>query len=49
MRHLTPQEREIYLNLSRWMDHMQGITEVRQNADLINFATIHLLGWNSKA
>lgn len=49
MKQLTPQERENYLNLSRWIDHLQNTAEVRQNADLINFATIHLLGWNTRA
>jgi translation elongation factor 1 epsilon-1 len=47
MKQLHPLEKENYLNLSRWYDHLQQVSEIRQNSDSINFSTIHLLAWNS--
>ncbi|XP_005179102.1 eukaryotic translation elongation factor 1 epsilon-1 [Musca domestica] len=45
MKSLTPIDREHYLNLSRWFDHLQQIPEIRQEAELLNFTTIYLHGW----
>ncbi|XP_037818278.1 eukaryotic translation elongation factor 1 epsilon-1 [Lucilia sericata] len=42
---LSPIEKENYLNLSRWFDHLQQLPEVRQGGDLLNFTTIYLHGW----
>jgi glutathione S-transferase len=44
---LLPNEKEQYLNLSRYFDFLQNSNELRQGAKVVNFATIHLLGWNS--
>lgn len=49
MKHLTPQEKENYLHLSRWFDHLQQVPEIRQGAGLINLSSIHLLANNAKA
>lgn len=40
-------DKENYLNLSRWYDHLQSINSVNQHGRVINFSTIHLLGWNN--
>ncbi|XP_068144115.1 eukaryotic translation elongation factor 1 epsilon-1 [Drosophila tropicalis] len=42
---LTPVEKEAYLNLSRWFDHLQQRPEVNQGEPLLNFTTIYLHGW----
>ncbi|XP_037923228.1 eukaryotic translation elongation factor 1 epsilon-1 [Hermetia illucens] len=42
---LTPIEKESYLNLSRWFNHLQKNEQIQQGADLINFTTIYLHGW----
>ncbi|XP_073846407.1 aaRS-interacting multifunctional protein 3 [Musca autumnalis] len=45
MKSLSPVDRENYLNLSRWFDHLQQLPEIRQGAELLNFTTIYLHGW----
>ncbi|XP_013118820.1 eukaryotic translation elongation factor 1 epsilon-1 [Stomoxys calcitrans] len=42
---LSPIDKENYLNLSRWFDHLQQIPEIRQGSELLNFTTIYLHGW----
>lgn len=42
---LSPIEKENYLNLSRWFDHLQQDDKIRQNLDLINFKSIYLHNW----
>ncbi|XP_055540300.1 eukaryotic translation elongation factor 1 epsilon-1 [Wyeomyia smithii] len=42
---LTPLDKENYLNISRWFNHLQQQNEIRQEDKLINFSTLHLLGW----
>ncbi|XP_036331702.1 eukaryotic translation elongation factor 1 epsilon-1 isoform X1 [Rhagoletis pomonella] len=42
---LTPLEKENYLNLSRWFDHLQQRPEISQGDSLLNFNTIYLHGW----
>jgi eukaryotic translation elongation factor 1 epsilon-1 len=49
MRQLSPLDKESYLNLSRWFDHLQQQEKIRQGGSEVNFATIHLLGWNTRA
>lgn len=44
MKQLSPLEKEQYLNLSRWFDHLQQQDKIRQDGSSINFATLHL-GW----
>lgn len=45
MESLQPSDKEKYLNVSRWYDHIQKIGEVRQNVPMINVSTIYLHGW----
>ncbi|XP_067632476.1 eukaryotic translation elongation factor 1 epsilon-1 [Eurosta solidaginis] len=45
MKSLTPIEKENYLNLSRWFDHLQHMPEIRQDGEVLNFSTIYLHGW----
>lgn len=45
MKSLSPIEKENYLNLSRWFDHLQQDDKIRQNLDLINFKSIYLHNW----
>lgn len=47
MNNLHHSEKDQYLNLSRWFNHLQQNKLVRQNAELINFSTIHLIGWTT--
>ncbi|XP_053695706.1 eukaryotic translation elongation factor 1 epsilon-1 [Sabethes cyaneus] len=42
---LSPLDKENYLNISRWFNHLQQQNGVRQQESLINFSTLHLLGW----
>ncbi|XP_037715698.1 eukaryotic translation elongation factor 1 epsilon-1 [Drosophila subpulchrella] len=42
---LSPVDKEAYLNLSRWFDHLQNRPEVHQGETLLNFTTIYLHGW----
>lgn len=42
---LTPADKEKYLNVSRWFEHLQSIGEIRQNLPKINLSTIYLHGW----
>ncbi|XP_037930356.1 eukaryotic translation elongation factor 1 epsilon-1-like [Teleopsis dalmanni] len=42
---LSPIDKENYLNLSRWFDHLQQRPEIRQGENLLNFTTIYLHGW----
>uniref|UniRef100_A0A0K8TSE2 Putative eukaryotic translation elongation factor 1 epsilon-1-like protein n=1 Tax=Tabanus bromius TaxID=304241 RepID=A0A0K8TSE2_TABBR len=42
---LSPLDKENYLNLSRWFDHLQQNAKIRQGHELINFNTIYLHGW----
>jgi eukaryotic translation elongation factor 1 epsilon-1 len=44
MAQLSPIEKEKYINLSRWYDHLQLQEHIRQDTKIINFATIHLFG-----
>ncbi|XP_055598100.1 eukaryotic translation elongation factor 1 epsilon-1 [Uranotaenia lowii] len=45
MNNLQPLDKEHYLNVSRWFNHLQQQKAIRQNDVLINFSTLHLLGW----
>ncbi|KXJ79756.1 hypothetical protein RP20_CCG028128 [Aedes albopictus] len=45
MVNLQPLDKEYYLNVSRWFDHLQQQKAIRQDENLINFSTLHLLGW----
>ncbi|XP_030388471.1 eukaryotic translation elongation factor 1 epsilon-1 [Scaptodrosophila lebanonensis] len=45
MKSLSPVDKENYLNLSRWFDHLQQRPEVHQGEPLLNFTTIYLHGW----
>ncbi|EDV56824.1 eukaryotic translation elongation factor 1 epsilon-1 [Drosophila erecta] len=42
---LSPVDKEAYLNLSRWFDHLQNRADVHQGEPLLNFTTIYLHGW----
>ncbi|ALC41512.1 CG30185 [Drosophila busckii] len=42
---LTPMDKENYLNLSRWFDHLQQRPEIQQGEPLLNFTTIFLHNW----
>lgn len=42
---LSPVDKENYLNLSRWFDHLQQRPEIRQGGNVLNFTTIYLHGW----
>lgn len=42
---LQPLEKEHFLNVSRWFNHLQQQKAIRQDESLINFSTLHLLGW----
>lgn len=42
---MSPNEKEIYLNISRWFDHLQQNKIIQQGNKKINFSTIHLVGW----
>lgn len=48
MLQLSHFEKESYLNLSRWYSTLQSDDIIRQGTTEINFATIHLLGWNTQ-
>lgn len=39
---LSPSEKESYINISRWFNHLQLQNLIRQGAPLINFSTLHL-------
>ncbi|XP_055638715.1 eukaryotic translation elongation factor 1 epsilon-1 isoform X2 [Toxorhynchites rutilus septentrionalis] len=45
MLNLQSLEKENYLNVSRWFNHLQQQKAIRQSESLINFSTLHLLGW----
>lgn len=45
MQRQTPVDKEILLNVSRWFDHLQQISEIRQDLVALNFTTIYLHGW----
>lgn len=45
MSSLTPVDKEKYLNVSRWYEHLQNINEVRQALPIVNLSTIYLHGW----
>nr|WIM57143.1 hypothetical protein [Exorista sorbillans] len=45
MKSLSPIEKENFLNVSRWFDHLQQMPEIRQDNNLLNFTTIYLHGW----
>ncbi|XP_062551028.1 eukaryotic translation elongation factor 1 epsilon-1 [Armigeres subalbatus] len=45
MANLPLLDKEHYLNVSRWYDHLQQQKAIRQDETLINFSTLHLLGW----
>lgn len=42
---LNASDKEKYLNVSRWYEHLQKMGEIRQNLPLINLSTIYLHGW----
>lgn len=43
MLQLTPQDKENYLNLSRWFNHLQQIQEISQgDGRKVNFSTVGL-------
>lgn len=42
---LSPVDKENYLNLSRWYDHLQQRPEIHQGEALLNFTTIYLHNW----
>lgn len=42
---LNSSDKEKYLNVSRWYEHIQKMGEIRQNLPLINLSTIYLHGW----
>ncbi|KAH8291057.1 hypothetical protein KR054_008089 [Drosophila jambulina] len=42
---LSPVDKEAYLNLSRWFDHLQNRPDIHQGEPLLNFTTIYLHGW----
>lgn len=42
---LGPLDKENYLNISRWYNHLQQNKQVRQGGNSVNFSTIHLIGW----
>ncbi|KAH8277731.1 hypothetical protein KR018_004227 [Drosophila ironensis] len=42
---LSPVDKEAYLNLSRWFDHLQNRPDIHQGETLLNFTTIYLHGW----
>jgi eukaryotic translation elongation factor 1 epsilon-1 len=46
MKQLSPLDKEQFVNLCRWFDHLQQQDTIRQGASPVNFSTIHLLGWN---
>lgn len=48
MKQLSPHEKDSYLNLSRWFDHLQQQEKIRQGGSEVNFSTIHLLGWTAR-
>ncbi|KAG4076885.1 hypothetical protein HA402_015872 [Bradysia odoriphaga] len=41
---LSPSEKENYINISRWYNHLQLQNLIRQGSPLINFSTLHLHG-----
>lgn len=45
MNALSPANKEKYLNVSRWFEHIQKIGEIRQSLPLTNLSTIYLHGW----
>jgi eukaryotic translation elongation factor 1 epsilon-1 len=48
MKQLSVQEKDCYLNLSRWFDHLQQEDKIRQGGSEVNFSTIHLLGCTAR-
>lgn len=42
MKQLSPSEKEQFLNLSRWFDHLQQQESIRQGSSVVNFSTVHL-------
>ncbi|XP_034106488.1 eukaryotic translation elongation factor 1 epsilon-1 [Drosophila albomicans] len=42
---LSPLDKENYLNLSRWFDHLQQRPDIHQGEQLLNFTTIYLHNW----
>ncbi|EDW08358.1 eukaryotic translation elongation factor 1 epsilon-1 [Drosophila mojavensis] len=42
---LSPVDKENYLNLSRWYDHLQQRPDIHQGETLLNFTTIYLHNW----
>lgn len=49
LKQLSPQEKEQYINLSRWFDHLQQQDSIRQGVESVNFSTIHLFGSGLRA
>lgn len=42
---LPATDKEHYLNISRWFNHLQQDPTIRQTAGLVNFSTLFLIGW----
>lgn len=42
---LSPTNKEKYLNVSRFYEHLQKIDEIRQNVPIVNLSPIHLHSW----
>ncbi|KAL3286798.1 hypothetical protein HHI36_001292 [Cryptolaemus montrouzieri] len=40
---LTPIEKELYMNISRWFDNIQQIDAIRQSNKLVNFSSNYFL------
>lgn len=45
MTSLAPVDKEKYINVSRWYEHLQKIDEIRQSLPIVNLSTIYLHGW----
>ncbi|XP_055373854.1 eukaryotic translation elongation factor 1 epsilon-1 [Condylostylus longicornis] len=45
---LNPSEKERFINLSRWFDHLQQKENINQQNNLVNFTVLHLTGENQK-
>lgn len=45
MKSLTTYDKENYLHLSRWFDHLQQKQKIAGPDKAVSFSTIHMLGW----
>jgi len=46
MGNLTNLDKEEYIHLSRWFNHLQQNKEISQGNSAVNFSTIYLVGWS---